>query len=104
MTDSIGAPPFGGERVITLGGECFEKKVAIHEMMHAVGFFHEMSRRDRDTFIYVNYNNMVAGKEVEVINQLLNFRCTKHIRIRSLMTRIDHVTRYIIKSLGVQNY
>ena len=47
---------------ITLGDGCHEKKVAIHEMMHAAGFFHEMSRRDRDTFIFVNYTNMRSGK------------------------------------------
>jgi len=57
-TNSVGARPFGGQVNITLGDGCHEKKVAIHEMMHAAGFFHEMSRRDRDTFIFVNYTNM----------------------------------------------
>lgn len=35
----------------------------IHELGHAIGLYHEHTRRDRDSFINVNWNEVVSGKE-----------------------------------------
>lgn len=51
----------GNRQVLSLGSGCIQKGIIIHEMMHAVGFFHEQSRTDRDEHITIYWNNIMNG-------------------------------------------
>ena len=51
----------GGEQTITLGQDCYYKGVIMHEMTHAVGFFHEQNRWDRDSYVTIHWNNVEPG-------------------------------------------
>jgi hypothetical protein len=52
-----------GVQSLRLGNGCFGQSIVHHEMGHAVGLEHEQTRCDRDNYVRVNYENIVAGKE-----------------------------------------
>lgn len=50
----------GGRQVINLAAGCSTGNT-IHEIGHAIGFFHEQSRIDRNNSIIINWNNIQTG-------------------------------------------
>ena len=51
----------GGKQRISVGEGCEYKGTVMHEMMHALGFFHEQSRTDRDDYVMVLWWNVEPG-------------------------------------------
>ncbi|VDO27070.1 unnamed protein product [Haemonchus placei] len=62
----------GGKQPVSLGDGCIQKGIIIHELMHAVGFFHEQSRADRDDHVIINWNNVESGLQDQFDKYSLN--------------------------------
>lgn len=48
----------GGSQKISLPSGCRNLQTAVHEIMHALGFFHEHNRFDRDTYLDIKFENI----------------------------------------------
>ena len=60
---SVGRQVSNPGQELSLGDGCLYPGIVVHEFMHALGFWHEQSRPDRDQHIEIHYGNIQTGKE-----------------------------------------
>ncbi|CAK8685516.1 unnamed protein product [Clavelina lepadiformis] len=53
----------GGKQTVSIGSGCEKMAIVQHELMHAIGVYHEQSRTDRDNYVKIMYENVESGKE-----------------------------------------
>ena len=53
----------GGQQRVNLAKGGHNKGTVIHEIGHALGLYHEQTRRDRDNYITIHWENIESGKD-----------------------------------------
>ncbi|XP_040900538.1 meprin A subunit beta-like [Toxotes jaculatrix] len=56
----VGRMSFSGQN-LSIGAFCDEISTVEHEFLHALGFFHEQTRYDRDDYVTIAFENIQAG-------------------------------------------
>lgn len=51
----------GGQQDLSLGRGCDSLGTVLREIMHALGFFHDQSRPDRDKYVKIIVDNIETG-------------------------------------------
>nr|VFU02997.1 mRNA [Oulactis sp. MM-2018] len=84
-----------GRQRLSLGRGCEEKGTAIHELMHALGFFHEQSRMDRDKYVTIHWKNIIYGERY-------NFKKYSHGQADTLGEPYDYdsIMHYVRKAFS----
>lgn len=49
-------------QILSLGDGCDHKAVIEHELLHALGFYHEQSRQDRDDYVKIWLDQVTPGQ------------------------------------------
>lgn len=68
-----------GEQRLSLGQRCWYLGIVIHELGHAIGFWHEMNRPDRDSWIYVYWSNIISVSVTNHVVYLTILSVTYHL-------------------------
>ncbi|KAM4735218.1 meprin A subunit beta-like [Anableps anableps] len=49
---------------LSIDAGCDHIAIVEHTILHALGFYHEEIRHDRDDYVQINFDNVIAGQEV----------------------------------------
>ena len=51
-----------GAQFMSLGKECLQTSIVLHELLHSLGFWHEQSRPDRDKYVEIFWENIASSE------------------------------------------
>lgn len=63
-------------QILSLGSGCDHKAVIEHELLHALGFYHEQSRTDRDDYVDIWLDQVLPGVSFNCMVQFVSVKTT----------------------------
>jgi len=52
---------------VSIGPRCVVTGAVMHEVLHALGFWHEQNRPDRDNFVTIHFDNIMPGASIFIM-------------------------------------
>uniref|UniRef100_A0AAY4EDT7 Metalloendopeptidase n=1 Tax=Denticeps clupeoides TaxID=299321 RepID=A0AAY4EDT7_9TELE len=90
----------GGQQTVSLNTNgCIYNGVIQHELNHALGFYHEHTRSDRDQHVTINYANIVPGMAYNFDKQNTNNQNTPYD-----YSSVMHYANFLIKDAFTIKY
>ena len=86
----------GGKQLVSLARGCFSLRTVAHEIGHAIGYWHEQSRPDRDEHVKVHFSRINQTK-------VRNFYKYLKSSINSFGTPYDAISVMQYKSYSFSN-
>ncbi len=89
--------------MLSLGSGCVYVGIVVHEMLHAIGFWHEQSRPDRDQNVAIRWENIQSGKEDNFARYSRYFLCYNYNSCYSYLhvLYIDSIFRGEVSTLDL---
>ena len=88
----------GGKQQLSIDKTWAVTGNVVHEICHALGMIHEHSRNDRDTYITVNYNNIIQSAKINY-----DKNTSSHITMSGLSGGVDFNSIMIYGSYSSSN-
>uniref|UniRef100_A0A670Z1D5 Metalloendopeptidase n=1 Tax=Pseudonaja textilis TaxID=8673 RepID=A0A670Z1D5_PSETE len=94
-------------QVVSIGPGCEHKDIVEHEVLHALGFFHEQSRTDRDDYVKIWWNEITEGNLISDLNTPYDYESVMHYgpysfsknkSVRTITTKIPEFNNVIGQS------
>ncbi|XP_057555844.1 meprin A subunit beta [Hippopotamus amphibius kiboko] len=85
-----------GRQTVSIGNNCDRIGTVQHEFLHALGFWHEQSRSDRDDYVTIIWDRIISGKEK-------NFQSYDDQKTDSLNVPYDYISVMHYSKTAFQN-
>ena len=82
---------------VTIGRGCERKGTVMHELLHALGFWHEQSRTDRDNYVTIHFDNIQSGT-ISKTHKILDWPSHRTYPLRSSYLLSWHHERFLTKN------
>lgn len=74
----------------------------LHEIGHALGFFHEQSRDDRDDYVHIMWDNIESGRDNRNFEKSSTLEYGLEYDYASMMHYRQNVSMYIILCINLK--